>query len=258
MTAIDPTARIEPGAVIGQDVSIGPYCVIGPNVVIGDGCRLVAHVQSTGHTTIGPRTTVYPFASLGNAATVREVSRRRRRGWSIGADCEIREGVTMNTGTEDGGGVTEVGDRCCLMVGSHVGARLPRRQRRNLRQQRGARRPCDGRRFRGLRRPGRGASVRAHRRRRNGGRPERRCAPTSFRSALSRARSPIWSASMSSACGDAVPAKRDIHRLRRAYQALFFGAGHISRAARTGRGGQRRRPDRRQGHRLHPLRHATH
>jgi UDP-N-acetylglucosamine acyltransferase len=39
----------------------------------------------------------------------------------VGADCDIRENVTMNTGTEDGGGVTQVGDHCFLMVGAHVG-----------------------------------------------------------------------------------------------------------------------------------------
>jgi UDP-N-acetylglucosamine acyltransferase len=39
----------------------------------------------------------------------------------VGAECDIRENVTMNTGTEDGGGVTQIGDRCFLMVGSHVG-----------------------------------------------------------------------------------------------------------------------------------------
>jgi len=38
----------------------------------------------------------------------------------VGADCDIRENVTMNTGTEDGGGLTEVGDRCFFMVGTHV------------------------------------------------------------------------------------------------------------------------------------------
>ena len=53
---IDQTARIEPGAAIGQNASIGPYCVVGPHAVIGDGCRLVAHVHVAGHTTIGPRT----------------------------------------------------------------------------------------------------------------------------------------------------------------------------------------------------------
>jgi UDP-N-acetylglucosamine acyltransferase len=120
MAAIDPTARIEKGAVIGNDVSIGPYCIVGPHVVIGDGCRLIAQVHVTGHTTIGPRTTLYPFASLGTPPQ----SVKYRGGPTrlvVGADCQIREGVTINTGTEEDRGVTEVGDRCWLMVGSHVG-----------------------------------------------------------------------------------------------------------------------------------------
>ena len=120
MSAIDPTARIESGAVIGQGVKIGPFCVIGPNVVIGNDCRLVAQAHVTGHTTIGPRTVIYPFASLGTPPQ----SVKYRGGptrLSIGADCDIREGVTMNTGTEDGESVTRVGDRCFFMAGSHVG-----------------------------------------------------------------------------------------------------------------------------------------
>jgi len=119
MAAVDPTARIEPGAVIGHNASIGPYCVIGPHVEIGDGCKLLAHVHVAGHTKIGPRTMVYPFASLGTPPQ----SVKYRGGPTrlvIGADCEIREGVTVNTGTEDDRGVTEVGDRCWLMVGSHI------------------------------------------------------------------------------------------------------------------------------------------
>ncbi len=120
MAAIDPTARIERGAQIGQDVSIGPYCIVGPNVAIGDGCRLVAHVHVTGHTRIGARTVIYPFASLGTppqSASYRGETTRL----VIGADCDIREGVTMNVGTEDGGGVSEVGDRGFFMAYSHVG-----------------------------------------------------------------------------------------------------------------------------------------
>jgi UDP-N-acetylglucosamine acyltransferase len=120
MAVIDPTARIETGAAIGKDVSVGPYCVVGANAVIGDGCRLVAQVHVTGHTTIGPGTVIYPFASLGTPPQ----SVKYRGGPTrlvIGANCDIREGVTMNTGTEDDRGVTEVGDRCFFMVGSHVG-----------------------------------------------------------------------------------------------------------------------------------------
>ncbi|HEY0566983.1 MAG TPA: acyl-ACP--UDP-N-acetylglucosamine O-acyltransferase [Xanthobacteraceae bacterium] len=117
--AVDPTSRIEPGAVLGRDVSIGPYCIVGPHVVLEDGCRLVAHVHVTGHTRIGARTIIYPFASLGTPPQ----SVHYRGGPTrllIGADCDIREGVTANTGTEDDRGVTEIGDRCFLMVGSHV------------------------------------------------------------------------------------------------------------------------------------------
>ena len=117
---IDPTARVHPGAVIGHDASIGPYCVIGSNVVIGDGCRLEAQVHIAGHTTVGPRTRIAPFTSLGGPPQ----STHYRGGATtlvIGSDCDIREHVTMNTGTEDGGGTTTIGDRCMLMVGSHVG-----------------------------------------------------------------------------------------------------------------------------------------
>jgi UDP-N-acetylglucosamine acyltransferase len=117
---IDPSARIEAGAVIGNDVTIGPYCTVGRNVVIGDGCRLLGHVNLTGHTTIGARTVIHPFASLGSPPQ----SFSYRGGPTalvVGADCDIRENVTMNTGTEDGGGITRVGNGCFFMVGSHVG-----------------------------------------------------------------------------------------------------------------------------------------
>lgn len=119
MAGIDPTARIESGAVIGKDVSVGPYCVVGPHVVIGDGCRLFAHVHITGHTTLGAGSIVYPFASLGTPPQ----SVKYKGGPTklvIGPNCEIREHVTMNTGTEEAGGVTEVGARCLLMVGAHI------------------------------------------------------------------------------------------------------------------------------------------
>jgi UDP-N-acetylglucosamine acyltransferase len=119
MTQIDPSARIADGAKLGKNVSVGPYCVIGPDVTIADDVRLVSHVHVTGHTSIGARTVIYPFASLGTAPQ----SVKYRGGptrLTVGADCDIREHVTMNTGTEEDGGLTQVGDRCFIMVGSHV------------------------------------------------------------------------------------------------------------------------------------------
>jgi len=119
VAAIHPTALIEPGAVIGKGASIGPYCIVGSNVVVGDGCKLVAHVHVAGQTTIGARTIVYPFASLGGPPQSLSYRGTLTR-LIIGADCDIRHNVTINAGTEDGGGVTEVGDRGFFMANSHV------------------------------------------------------------------------------------------------------------------------------------------
>ncbi|HML07650.1 MAG TPA: acyl-ACP--UDP-N-acetylglucosamine O-acyltransferase [Xanthobacteraceae bacterium] len=118
--AIDPTARVADGARIREDVEIGPYCLVGPQVELDRGVRLIAHVHVTGVTTIGEGAVVYPFASLGTPPQ----SVHYRGGATrlvIGARCELRENVTMNTGTEDGGGITRVGERCLFMVGAHVG-----------------------------------------------------------------------------------------------------------------------------------------
>src|SRR6202047_2130793 len=97
MSAIDSTARVAPGATIGVGATVGPYCVIGPDVSVGEGCRLIAHVHVAGHTTIGARTVVYPFASLGTPPQ----SVKYRGGptrLAIGGDCDIREKVTINNG----------------------------------------------------------------------------------------------------------------------------------------------------------------
>jgi UDP-N-acetylglucosamine acyltransferase len=116
---IDPTARLDKGARIGADVEIGPYCVLGPDVTLADGCRLVAHVYITGRTSIGPRTVVWPFASLGTPPQSVHYKGEAST-LAIGADCVIREAVTMNTGTAGGGMETRVGDRCMFMANSHV------------------------------------------------------------------------------------------------------------------------------------------
>jgi UDP-N-acetylglucosamine acyltransferase len=117
---IDSTARVADGARIEEGVEIGPYCIVGPQVELGAGVRLVAHVHLAGVTAIGAGTVVYPFASLGTPPQ----SVHYRGGATrlvVGPHCEVREGVTMNTGTEDGGGLTSVGERCMFMAGSHVG-----------------------------------------------------------------------------------------------------------------------------------------
>jgi UDP-N-acetylglucosamine acyltransferase len=118
--AIDPTARVADSARIGESVEIGPYCLVGRQVELARGVRLLAHVNVTGVTTIGEGTVVYPFSSLGTPPQSVHYHGGPTR-LVIGARCELRESVTMNTGTEAGGGITRIGDRCTFMVGSHVG-----------------------------------------------------------------------------------------------------------------------------------------
>jgi len=117
---IDPTARVADAAKVGGNVEIGPYCVIGPDVTLGDDCRLLAHVHVAGATTIGPRAVIYPFASLGTPPQSVHYKGEASR-LSIGADCVIRESVTMNTGTAGGRMETRVGERCMFMAYAHVG-----------------------------------------------------------------------------------------------------------------------------------------
>ncbi len=116
---IDPSARIDAGAQIGKNVSIGPYCIVGPHVTIADDCWLMGHVHIAGHTSIGPRTVIYPFASLGGPPQSFSYKGESTK-LVVGADCDIREHVTMSTGTAQDRGVTAVGDKCFLMAGSHV------------------------------------------------------------------------------------------------------------------------------------------
>jgi UDP-N-acetylglucosamine acyltransferase len=117
---IDPTARVADGARLGAGVEIGPYCIVGPDAALADGCRLIAHVHVSGLTTIGTGTVVYPFASLGTPPQSVHYRGEESR-LIIGEKCDIREGVTMNTGTAGGRMETRVGDRCMFMVGAHVG-----------------------------------------------------------------------------------------------------------------------------------------
>ena len=117
--SIHPSAVIEEGARIGNGCVIGPFCHVGPNVILHDNVTLNSHVVVTGHTTIGSDTVVFPFASLGEIPQDLKFKGEETR-LVIGQRNRIREHVTMNTGTEGGGGVTIVGDDCLFMAGCHV------------------------------------------------------------------------------------------------------------------------------------------
>ncbi len=119
MPQIHPTAIVAPGATLAEDVSIGPYCVVGGEVVLGAGVTLIAHIVVDGRTTIGEKTRIFPFASIGLEPQDLKYRGEKSR-LVIGRHNTIREHVTMNPGTEGGGMVTRVGDHGLFMVGAHV------------------------------------------------------------------------------------------------------------------------------------------
>lgn len=116
---IHPTAVVDPGAELGDDVQIGPYCVIGASVCLGSGTRLIAHVTVLGPCELGVRNEVYPFAVLGAAPQDRSFKNEPTR-LVIGDENIIREHVTVHRGTTKQLGVTRIGNGTMLMVGAHV------------------------------------------------------------------------------------------------------------------------------------------
>jgi UDP-N-acetylglucosamine acyltransferase len=120
MLQIHPTAVVEPGAELADDVSIGPFCHVGPEVVLGPQVQLISHVAVSGITTIGAGTRIFPFASVGLQPQDLKYRGEKSR-LEIGANNIIRESVSINTGTEGGGMVTRIGDRNLFMLGSHIG-----------------------------------------------------------------------------------------------------------------------------------------
>lgn len=116
---IHPSAVVEPGARLGAGVRIGPFCHVGADATLGDGVELVGHVSVLGATSIGASTKVYPMAVLG-APPQNAKHKGGRTTLVIGANCTIREGVTMHTGTDTSRGETVVGANGNFLAYAHI------------------------------------------------------------------------------------------------------------------------------------------
>ncbi|WP_372991630.1 acyl-ACP--UDP-N-acetylglucosamine O-acyltransferase [Sulfitobacter sp.] len=119
MAGIHPSAVIEDGAQIDPSASVGPFCVIGPQVVIHANVEIKSHAIVTGRTEVGADTVIFPFAVIGEIPQDLKFKGEASR-LVIGKRNRIREHVTMNCGTEAGGGLTSVGDDGLFMAGCHI------------------------------------------------------------------------------------------------------------------------------------------
>lgn len=119
MSNIHPSAVVEAGAEIDPTARVGPFSVVGSGVRLGAGVELRSHVVVTGDTEIGEETVVFPFSVIGEVPQDKKYKGEASR-LVIGARNRIREHVTMNGGTDGGGGVTKIGDDGLFMAGCHI------------------------------------------------------------------------------------------------------------------------------------------
>ncbi|MBN1870160.1 MAG: acyl-ACP--UDP-N-acetylglucosamine O-acyltransferase [Candidatus Omnitrophica bacterium] len=117
---IHKTAVVYPGAKLSSGVSIGPYSVIEGEVSLGDNVRVGSHCLITGQTTIGRNCKIYTGAVIGSAPQDKKHSADDNVFLNIGENNVIREYVTINPGTVEGGSKTIVGDNNLIMAYSHI------------------------------------------------------------------------------------------------------------------------------------------
>lgn len=117
--SIHPSAVIDPGARIGNGVSIGAFTLVGADVEIGDGTRIGPHCSLLGPARIGRDNHIVGHAAIGGEPQDKKFKGERTE-IVIGDRNTIREFVTLNRGTGDGGGTTRIGDDNWILAYSHV------------------------------------------------------------------------------------------------------------------------------------------
>ena len=119
MTKIHPTAIVDSKSNLDTNVEIGPYSVIGANVSIDSSTIIQSNVVIMGNTFIGKGNSIYSFSAIGNPPQDLKFKGEKSE-LIIGDNNIVREHVTINPGTKGGGLLTQIGNNCLFMVGSHV------------------------------------------------------------------------------------------------------------------------------------------
>lgn len=116
--AIHPTAVVDKTAQIDPDAEIGPYAVIGPKAAIGPRTKVGPHAVVE-HATLGADNILHPGCFVGTPPQDLKYAGEETR-LVMGDKNTVRECVTLNRGTVQGGGVTKIGANCLFMTGAHV------------------------------------------------------------------------------------------------------------------------------------------
>lgn len=116
---IHETAIVAESAVIAEDATVGPWVFIGPDVHIDSGTVIGPHVVINGPTKIGKDNKIYQFSSIGEDPQDKKYHGERSF-LEIGDNNTIRECVTINRGTENGGGLTKIGNNNLFMAYVHI------------------------------------------------------------------------------------------------------------------------------------------
>jgi len=116
---IHKTAIISETSKISDNVEIGAYSIIGPDVKIGKNTKIHSHVNIVGNTSIGSGNEIFPFCSIGTPPQDLKY-KGEKNSLVIGDNNKFREYVNINPGTEQGGGITKIGNNNLFMVYCHI------------------------------------------------------------------------------------------------------------------------------------------
>ena len=119
MSKIHPTAIVEDGAQLGEDVEIGPYASIAADVKLGARTVVQQGALIRGHTTIGEDCQIFPYACIGMKTQDLKYKEGSVSYVEIGNRTVIREFATVHLGTADGE-KTIIGDDCLFMAYCHA------------------------------------------------------------------------------------------------------------------------------------------
>ena len=116
--AIHPTAAVDASARIDPSADVGPYAIVGPETIVGARTRIGAHAVVE-HATLGADNVLHPGCYVGTPPQDLKYAGEKTR-LVMGDKNVVRECVTMNRGTAQGGGVTTIGSNCLFMACSHI------------------------------------------------------------------------------------------------------------------------------------------